>query len=517
MEHIADSTKSGCILSRLPVRQIERARLCGRNMRHCANDAVLQMAKRLHLIRGRTETACDGDPNSIRSLLAAMRALSRRRSGLEEENMLVAATERATVLVKDSEILQFGGRVFKNAYEEKRSLPLKCITYRQIPAYAHVVQVAAFDQNVWGLCANGNLLCLDGGVDGENWCLCSLDILKLPGGQQRIVQIPSCTGGHYGIVCASGDVYMFGSGKFGRLGNGTEGVGTSTGCKLPIPDKAVEIRLGVYHTVVLTETGDVYTFGRGFNGQLGLEGSECEDRLYGPAEAFRDQSVPCRVQRVFSEHGVGTPLGTTAGVSLTVPVRAVCIAAADHNTVIVTGDGLVYGTGYGGMGRRIPAGVDSSHVDASNSKESNYRFQRIKGELHDKRIVTVSGGSAHFVAMDSEGLVYTWGEGVNGQLGHGTCVSVMQPKTVMSLAGEHAVDVQAGPHYTVVLTERTVCETQQSPSGHDMSPPLCGNGDRRGRSMVDRAMWTFGLGVGGRLGHGFVKDEMWPRQVPFYV
>ena len=42
-------------------------------------------------------------------------------------------------------------------------------------------------------------------------------------------------------------------------------------------------------------------------------------------------------------------------------------------------------------------------------------------------ITSISAGSRHALALSSEGLVFSWGWGLLGQLGHGNCISVNNP------------------------------------------------------------------------------------------
>jgi len=45
-------------------------------------------------------------------------------------------------------------------------------------------------------------------------------------------------------------------------------------------------------------------------------------------------------------------------------------------------------------------------------------------------IKSVSCGSDHFAAIDNDGNIYTWGNGLYGQLGHGDKSSISIPKRV---------------------------------------------------------------------------------------
>ena len=85
-------------------------------------------------------------------------------------------------------------------------------------------------------------------------------------------------------------------------------------------------------------------------------------------------------------------------------------------------------------------------------------------KIADAKIV---GGNNHFVALKTDGTVYTWGGNEYGQLGNGTNTNVLKPTKVI----ENAIDVAAGEFYTMILKQ-------------------------------DGTVWTTGYNDSGRLGDG---------------
>ncbi|KAK7494796.1 hypothetical protein BaRGS_00013923, partial [Batillaria attramentaria] len=87
---------------------------------------------------------------------------------------------------------------------------------------------------------------------------------------QRVTCI-ACGYYHSAIVTENGELYTFGETEEGQLGLGDD----TEEPKIPqqvvaISDKVKAVACGSTHTVVLTEKGQVYTFGGGASGQLGL-------------------------------------------------------------------------------------------------------------------------------------------------------------------------------------------------------------------------------------------------------
>ena len=86
---------------------------------------------------------------------------------------------------------------------------------------------------------------------------------------KRVSQISAC-GFHTAVVTDEGELFTWGEGKFGRLGHNTE-----RNCYVPqlvesmIGKKPRQVSCGGFHTAVVTEDGRLFTFGGGEHGQLG--------------------------------------------------------------------------------------------------------------------------------------------------------------------------------------------------------------------------------------------------------
>jgi len=82
--------------------------------------------------------------------------------------------------------------------------------------------------------------------------------------------------------------------------------------------------------------------------------------------------------------------------------------------------------------------------------------------LAEQRVVAVSAGHDHSIAITASGAVWSWGLGANGMLGHGDQQSRLLPKKVEAFAAQH---------HSLALT-------------------------------ADGALWSWGGGDYGKLGHG---------------
>ena len=91
----------------------------------------------------------------------------------------------------------------------------------------------------------------------------------------------------------------------------------------------------------------------------------------------------------------------------------------------------------------------------------------------------ISCGSSHSLAIDINGIIYSWGNGQGGRLGHNQEVGENAPRQIKELAGKHVKFIEAGDASSACIT-------------HDL--------------MV--YMW--GSGLNGRLGNGTHGNELTP-------
>lgn len=165
-----------------------------------------------------------------------------------------------------------------------------------------------------------------------------------------------------------------------------------------------------YEHAAIIRNGDVYTMGISSTGCLGL----------GP---LLSQSSPPKIVQTLAD----------------VKVKAISVSCGRKHTLILTDYGVyVCGSNnYGQLG--IGPFVQESP------------YPQIIAQLCFSKIIDVVAGQYHSLALTSDGRVYTWGWGIHGQLGHGTCDNEFFPKLlefnqpVKQIAGGHA--------HTLILTE----------------------------------------------------------------
>jgi alpha-tubulin suppressor-like RCC1 family protein len=217
-----------------------------------------------------------------------------------------------------------------------------------------------------------------------------------------------CRVGGGGNVGAGGSgVASWGVGKRGQLGHGNRedersprmllgGIGYSI--------RIVQVAAGgglvrVAHSLLLTSTGRVLSFGTGQYGALG--------HGYSGGKQLPDVLRPQYIEAL-------------AGI------RCVCVAAGELHSACVSVDGDVYtwGDGFCGQG---------GHGD----KRPRVRPKQVTaGGLEDECISHVSCGARHTLAVTEDGEVYSWGLGHFGVLGRSFTPFDHEPEAALAGMGE---------------------------------------------------------------------------------
>ena len=100
-----------------------------------------------------------------------------------------------------------------------------------------------------------------------------------------------------------------------------------------------------------------------------------------------------------------------------------------------------------------------------------------------QRVVAVSAGFAHSLAITADSAVWNWGSGLRGKLGHGDEQSQLLPKKVEAFADQRVVAVSEGEDHSLALT-------------------------------TDGAILAWGGGDTGCLGHGAdLSNQLLPKKV----
>jgi alpha-tubulin suppressor-like RCC1 family protein len=231
----------------------------------------------------------------------------------------------------------------------------------------------------------------------------------------------SCGGQHAVVLTDTGDVYSWGKGSFGRLGHGTsESILQPKKIEGLKGTNIAQISCGFAYTTAVSDSGKLYAWGAGENGRLGT--GDTSDRL-SPTHVYMAASK--KVRQVF---------------------------AGSVHTCALTADGLIYS-----FGKSEYTGHGSS---------ADILSPQVLDEFNGKNIcqISVGPGGYHTIALAVSGEVYTWGHNRVGQLGFENkhefprndegAFFLPKPRLVESISHLDVCQVVAGWGHSAILTNR---------------------------------------------------------------
>ncbi|XP_071263260.1 probable E3 ubiquitin-protein ligase HERC3 isoform X2 [Salvelinus alpinus] len=204
--------------------------------------------------------------------------------------------------------------------------------------------------------------------------------------------------------------------------------------------QVTQVACGDQHSISLTQDGQVFTWGQNTSGQLGLG--------WGEPSAMSPK-----------------PLKSLSGIPL------VQITAGGDHSFALSLSGAVFGWGKNTAGQLGLGDTTNRHAPAPVDC------------LNLKKTVLISCGGEHTAVLTKGGVVFTFGSGRYGQLGHNSLRDELQPRVVGQLWGSKVTQIACGRHHTLAFV---------GPSNK---------------------IYSFGHGKQGQLGNGVKIDQSVPLPV----
>ena len=226
------------------------------------------------------------------------------------------------------------------------------------------------------------------------------------------VSIVGCSYYHSVVVCDNDEVYTFGRNDFGQLGHGD-----TTDKKLPQRVDSIlgctvcAVACGQYHTMFATTKGKAFSCGKNDYGQLGLPK---EDNCLEPTQVMNGAMEK---------------------------ILAMDVRCGYYHSIVLCSNQTVVAFGRNDYGQ-----LGLGHTTARMTEPTI-----IEG-LQGKGVSKVAAGCYHTITVGRGGLLYVFGRNNHGQLGTGDSNERHAPFTVRTLAGKNIVSLAAGFYHTVVLT-----------------------------------------------------------------
>ncbi|CAN6279076.1 unnamed protein product [Urochloa humidicola] len=188
---------------------------------------------------------------------------------------------------------------------------------------------------------------------------------------------------------------------------------------------------GPGHSIVITTSGDVYSFGANCSGQLGLGDSE-------------DRFKPCLIRSLQG-------------------IRITQAAVGSRRTMLVSDTGRVYAFGKDNFrGAELVEAAHTNHITTPKLVES----------LEGVFVVQAAIGGYFSAVLSREGRVYTFSWGKSERLGHNSDPSDVEPRLLSELEGVPVAYISAGNCYLLMLAYQ--------PNGMSVYSVGCGLGGKLG-------------------------------------
>ncbi|KAF7801456.1 Inhibitor of Bruton tyrosine kinase [Senna tora] len=286
---------------------------------------------------------------------------------------------------------------------------------------------------------------------------------------------------HSVAVTARGEVYTWGFGRGGRLGHpdfdihsGQAAVITPRQVTSGLGSRRVRaIAAAKHHTVIATEGGEVFTWGSNREGQLGYTSVDTQptprrvtslrSKIVAVAAANKHTAVVSDSGEVFTwgcnregQLGYGTSNSasnyTPRVVEYLKGKNLIEVSAAKYHTIVLGSDGEVYTWGHRLVTpRRV---VISRNLKKSGS--TPLKFHRME-RLH---VVSVAAGMVHSMALSDDGALFYW---VSSD-------PDLRCQQLYAMCGKNMVSISAGKYWTAAVTATGDVYMWDGKKGKDKPP-----------------------------------------------
>lgn len=327
----------------------------------------------------------------------------------------------------------------------------------------------------------------DGGPPSAPGSVAALSAVALPTWEPSDPIVSLATGhAHSLALTTSGRLFSWGSNEFGQLGRGVPPPLGAMNAASAIPPAAVPlfwrspdglitqqhirvilVAAGAYHTLIVTSSGDAWSFGSNTHGQLvrpiGAP-AHIEPMQIVLPPSHRGESVTAlaaglRHSVLLLKSGAVCTFGdhTHAQLGRIAPHRGnacavfdAALSAAPTRPMPVSGDGR---PNMGGATREV--GLDDDDEETGSSPE-------VREADAPPRIIALAAGEMHTLALGADGAVYTWGDNQMQQGGRDLdqpLLLVPGPVPLQLQLGETVVSISAAGYHATAVTSAGRCFT----------------------------------------------------------
>ncbi|KAH3744576.1 ADPribosylation factor subfamily protein [Pelomyxa schiedti] len=210
---------------------------------------------------------------------------------------------------------------------------------------------------------------------------------------------------HTLVVFKNGELHAIGSNEMGQLGVGDcKERFEFTGCIFEPGVRITFVAAGGKHSLAVSDTGQLYSWGSGIQGQLG-HGDECSH-------------------------------ATPQVVSYFNGTRLTRVACGDKHSLVTTDTGLLFTFG------------ENKRGQLGTGDNINCNLPRAVVSLKSERISQIAAGgaygSAHSLALTETNILFAWGSNDQGQLGLGDRCDRNTPTVITFLSSKKIKNIACG-------------------------------------------------------------------------
>jgi len=298
----------------------------------------------------------------------------------------------------------------------------------------------------------------------------------------------SCGGEHIAAIKTDGTLWLWGSGGSGQLGNNSTTNRSSPVQTISGGTNWKQVSCGESHTAAIKTDGSLWLWGNGGNGRLGdntiIAKTSPVQTISGGTNWKQVSCGGAHTAAIKTDgslwlwgNGGNGRLGNNAATNRSSPVQTISggtnwkqVACSFDHTAAIKTDGSLWLWGNGGNGQ---LGNNSGIARSSP-------VQTISGGTNWKQ---VSCGYMRTSAIKTDGTLWSWGWGTSGQLGDNTIITKSSPVQTIS-GGTNWKQVDCGS----------------------------GGGLQTAAIKTDGSLWLWGMGTSGQLGDNTAIDRSSPVQ-----
>ena len=260
------------------------------------------------------------------------------------------------------------------------------------------------------------------------------------------------------VLKADGSVWATGANAGGACGVGKTDATINTLTEVKLADgtpltNIVKISAGYQHALALTADGKVYSWGLNTSGQLGIntnvnsiyavemlntEGTEAVKDIIDIAAGGYHSAVLAKDGKVYSTgYNAHGELGNATNANSLILTKTeevyniVSLSGGMYYTTMLRGDGTVWTVGYNYYGH---LGINTTQTGSAAASQGVTIARQAMNNTRDgalKNVIQISAGGYHTVALTRNKEVFTWGYGVDGQLGLNSTTNYAFPQKLL--------------------------------------------------------------------------------------